>query len=297
MTDKPEKIAIVTGANNGIGFETTVGMAKAGFHVIMACRNEEKGETARSDVMMRVPAASLEVMILDLSDYASVRSFAAAFRARYAKLDVLINNAGILLYSAKTNRDGIELQFATNHLGHFLLTALLTDMMPNDPASRIVALSSIGHKGACIDFDDLTCGGDGGAAYGQSKLACLLFGDELDRRLQASGSRIKALTVHPGGSDSGLFNDMTEAARIALKAQVEQFLHSNAEAAKPSLLAALSPGAAGGHYYGPTGPQEMSGEVGPATRDPITQDLDVAKRLWAMSEDLIGQTFTIKRIN
>lgn len=293
MKSPSQKIAIVTGANNGIGFETTVGMAEAGFHVIMACRNQEKAEAAKAEVMQRVPSASLDVILLDLSDLASVRSFAKVFRARYSKLDVLINNAGILLYSVQTNGDDVELQFATNHLGHFLLTALLIDMIPDDPSSRIVSLSSIAHKGASIHFEDLTCGNDGGVAYGQSKLACLLFGDELDRRLRAAGKVLKSVSVHPGGSDSGLFSDMEEDQREALKSQVEQLLHSNADAAKPSLLAALSVDVEGGDFYGPTGPQEMSGEVGKAIRNPICTDYEIAGRLWRLSEEMTRHRFSL----
>ncbi len=293
MNTQARKIAVVTGANNGIGYETALGMADAGYHVIMACRSQQKAEAARADLLKRVPSASLDIMLLDLGDFASVRAFADAFRARYAQLDVLINNAGILLYSAQTNSDGIELQFATNHLGHFLLTALLIDLVPNDPASRIVAVSSLAHKGASIHFDDLTCDGDGDAAYGQSKLACLLFGEELDRRLRAARRSIKALSVHPGGSESGLFHNVDKDQLAQMKAQVEQFLHSTESAAKPSLHAALSPEVEGGDYYGPIGPQEMSGEVGEATRDPMTKDMEVAKRLWTLSERMTAHPFTV----
>ncbi len=293
MAVQSERIAIVTGANNGIGFETTVGMAEAGYHVVMACRSQHKAEAAKADVMKGVPSASLDVIQLELSDLASVRAFTEAFRSRYSRLDVLINNAGILLYSTETNGDGVELQFATNHLGHFLLTALLFDMIPDDPASRIVALSSLGHKGADIHFDDLSCGGDGGVAYGQSKLACLLFGDELDRRLRAAGRETKALSVHPGGSESGLFQNVAPGQLAEMKAQVEQFLHSPEEAAKPTQHAALSPDVEGGDYYGPIGPQEMSGEVGNATRDPITEDAEIAKRLWGLSETMTDQAFSV----
>ncbi len=293
MPKQSEKVAIVTGANNGIGFETTVGMAEAGFNVVMACRSLEKAEAAKANVLARIPSASLDILVLDLSDVTSVHAFTDAFRNRYSKLDVLINNAGILLYSAQTNADGVELQFATNHLGHFLLTARLIDMIPDNPASRIVSLSSIAHKNADIHFDDLTCGQDGGVAYGQSKLACLLFGDELNRRLKASGNSLKSLTVHPGGSDSGLFNELDEATRANMKAQVEKLLHSNEDAAKPSLFAALSDQVKGGEYYGPTGPEEMSGKTGVATRNPICEDRDLAKRLWRLSEEMTDQTFAI----
>lgn len=287
------KVAIVTGANNGIGFETTIGMSEAGYHVVMACRSQEKAEAARLEVIKRVASASLDIIVLDLSDLASVHAFAEAFRARYSHVDILINNAGILLYSSRTNGDGLELQFATNQLGHFLLTSLLIDRIPDDPASRIISLSSIAHKDASIHFEDLNCGGNGGVAYGQSKLACLLFGDELDRRLKAAGKVMKSISVHPGGSDSGLFSDLDEARREAMKKQVEQLLHSNKDAAKPSLYAALSAKANGGDYYGPTGPAEMSGDVGTAIRNPICDDHQVADRLWRLSEDLSGQMFRI----
>lgn len=293
MNTQSRKIAIITGANNGIGFETTIGMADAGFQVVMACRNKEKAQAALAEVKQRVPSASLDIILLDLGDFVSVGKFAETFRARYSHLDVLINNAGILLYSAQTNGDGTELQFATNHLGHFLLTALLIDMIPDDPASRVVSLSSLAHLNASIHFDDLTCGNDGGVAYGQSKLACLMFCDELDRRLRASGKKITSLSVHPGGSDSGLFHNVEEDQLEKMKKQVEHLLHSNEDAAKPSLHAALSPDVSGGGYYGPTGPREMNGEVGEATRDPITKDVEIAKRLWTSSEEMTGHPFTV----
>ncbi len=293
MSTPSRRTAIVTGANNGIGFETTIGMAMAGFHVVMACRSQEKAEAAKAEVLNQVPGASLDIMILDLSDLTSVRAFADEFRTRYRALDVLINNAGILLYEAQTGAEGVELQFATNQLGHFLLTALLIDLIKDDPASRVVSLSSIAHKGANIHFDDLTCGGDPMAAYGQSKLACLLFGDELDRRLKAAGKTLRSLTVHPGGSDSGLFQGLREEEREAMKAQVAHLLHSNADAAKPSLFAALSDEVEGGGFYGPTGPEEMSGEVGIAMRNPICSDHAVAARLWHLSEEMTSQTFSL----
>ena len=240
MSAQSQKTVIVTGANNGVGFETAAGMAEAGWQVVMACRSQTKAEEARARIAKRLPAAVLDVMLVDLSDFASVRAFAGNFRERYSQLDVLINNAGLLLYSAQTNDDGIELQLATNHLGHFLLTALLIDLMPDDEASRIVALSSVAHKGARIHFEDLTCGGNGGVAYGQSKLACLLFADELNRRLQAAGRKLKALAVHPGGTDSGLFDEMNRLQYFTLKALSPLFTHSNASAARPALHAAMA---------------------------------------------------------
>ncbi len=294
MSSKPQKIAIVTGANHGIGYETAVGMAGAGYRVVMACRNQEKAESAKASIIKRLPSASLDVMAIDLGDFASVRGFAREFRATYTRLDVLINNAGVLLYSAQTNGDGIEQQFATNHLGHFLLTALVFDLMPDDPASRIVSLSSIAHKAARIHFDDLTCGGNGGRAYGQSKLACLMFGEELHRRLQASGLKTRSVPVHPGGSDSGLFDEMSRGQYYFFKVLSPFILHSNASAARPSLFAALDPAAEGGIYYGPQGYREFRGRVGKAYRDPSTVDSESAKQLWQLSEQLTGQAFSLE---
>jgi len=287
----PDKIAVVTGANHGVGFETAVGMAEAGYHVVLACRSRDKGEAAKAVLETRVPEASLEILLIDLGNFASVRAFAETFRQRYERLDVLISNAGILLYSAKTNADGIELQLATNHLGHFLLTALLFDLMPDDPASRVVSLSSVAHKGARMHFDDLSCHGDGGVAYGQSKLACLMFADELNRRLNAAGRKIKALAVHPGGTDSGLFHEMSRVRYYVLKLLSPFITHSNASAARPSLHAALSGKVQGGEYYGPTGTMELRGRPGRAKRDPYSEDLAVAKQLWTLSEELVGACF------
>ena len=292
MSTEPDQIAIVTGANSGIGFDTAAGMAKAGYHVIMACRSEEKAEAAKALLTNRLPQALIDIMLIDLGDYASIRAFADDYRARYGRLDVLINNAGILLNSAQTGAGGVELQFVTNHLGHFLLTAVLLDLMPDAPASRIIALSSIAHKSAQIDFRDLTCGRDGLKAYGQSKLACLLFADELDRRLRAAGRKIKALAVHPGGSDSGLFDEMSRWQYLAFKALSPVIAHSNSEAAKPALHAALSRDVEGGDFYGPTGFMEMRGPVGTAQRSSVTANSTIAERLWGLSEELTGQPFT-----
>ncbi|MEX0345631.1 MAG: oxidoreductase [Rhizobiaceae bacterium] len=293
MGAEARKVAIVTGANNGIGFETAAGMAEAGFHVIMACRNRAKAETARASILKRLPTAALDILVIDLGDFASVRAFARDFRAAHTHLDVLINNAGILLYSAQTNGDGIEQQFATNHLGHFLLTALLFDLMPNNPSSRVVHLSSLAHKNSRINFDDLSCGGSGGAAYGQSKLACLLFGEELHRRLQAAGLQARSIPVHPGGSDSGLFEEMNLPFYYFMKVLSPFILHSNVSAAKPSLFAALNSEAEGGKYYGPVGFREFRGKVGAAYRDPSTRDPELANRLWTLSEELTGQSFAL----
>lgn len=287
------RIAIVTGANNGIGFETTLAMAKYGFKVIMACRNMSKAEKAKTEILQQVPNADLDILSLDLSDLESVRSFAKEFKEKYTKLDVLINNAGILVYSGKKSNTGVELQFATNHLGHFLLTSLLMELIPDDHASRVVALSSLAHKGAKIHFDDLNCekDDDPDAAYGQSKLANLMFADELDRRLKASGKKIKALAVHPGGSDSGLFDEMSRLKYYFFKILSPFILNSSSSAARPSIFAALSSEVRGGEYFGPQGFNEFKGRVGVAKRSDYSKREDVASRLWKLSEEMTGQSF------
>ena len=295
MKSCSSKVAIVTGANNGIGFETTVGLAEADFHVMMGCRNQVKAEQAKAAIIDRVPTASLDILLIDLGDFDSVRAFVQEFRRKHAHLDVLINNAGILTKSANSNVDGIELQFATNHLGHFLLTALLLDLMPDDASSRIVHLSSLAHKDARIEFDDLHRNGNGLDAYGQSKLACLLFGNELERRARASGRKVRSITVHPGGSDSGLFDEMARWQYYLFKAVSPLLMGTPQSAAKPSLYAALGPDAEGGAYYGPQGLGEFRGRVGKAKRDPISVDLDLAQQLWTVSEQLTRQPFTIEQ--
>ncbi len=287
------RIAIVTGANNGIGFETSLAMANYGFKVIMACRNLTKAEKAKSEILQKSPNADLDILQLDLSDLESVRTFAKNFKNKYAQLDVLINNAGVLIYSGKKNKAGVELQFATNHLGHFLLTGLLLEQMPDNSTSRIVALSSLAHKEAKIHFDDLNCEttDDNGAAYGQSKLANLMFADELNRRLKKANKKIVALAVHPGGSDSGLFDEMSKITYYTFKILSPFIFHSNASAAKPSLFAALNPGVKGGEYFGPQGFREFRGRVGIAKRSDYSKREDIATRLWHLSEKMTDQAF------
>lgn len=295
LPSQKDRIAIVTGANNGIGFETTLAMAKYGFTVIMACRNLTKARKAKSDILKKLPDAHLPILQLDLSDLESVRVFAANFKKQYKKLDILINNAGVLIYSGKKNKQGVELQFATNHLGHFLLTNLLFDLMPDNSASRIVAVSSLALKKVKIHFEDLSCqkANDPDAAYGQSKLANLMFADELNRRLKHSGKDILALAVHPGGSDSGLFDEMSRLTYYTFKLLSPFILNSSSSAAKPSMFAALSKDLSGGEYLGPQGFNEFKGKVGIAKRSDYSKQEDIAAKLWQLSEEMTGQTFRI----
>lgn len=289
-------LAIVTGANSGVGFEVSVGLAKKGFKVIMACRNLEKAENAKKQLIERVPDADLEIIKLDLSDLSSVREFAQTFRSRFQKLNLLINNAGVLFNKPTRNKDNIEMQFATNHLGHFLLTFHLIDLMPDSADSRVVSLSSLAHKKSEIFFDDINCESatKWDVPYAQSKLACLLFGDELDRKLLSAGKKIVSVSAHPGGTDSGLFEHMPQILMTLMRYTfVPLFLHSAEGAAQPILKAALDSDVRGGEYYGPQGLFEMKGSPGKATRTKYSQREDVASRLWEISEELVGVPFKV----
>ena len=293
IPEQKQRIALVTGANNGIGYETTLALANYGFKVVMACRNIKKAEIAKAKILNKLPNADLDILQLDLSDLSNVTKSANQYKKKYKKLDVLINNAGVLVYSGKQNKAGVELQFATNHLGHFLLTNLLYEIMPNDQASRIVSLSSIAHKEAKIHFNDLNCEKttDKDAPYGQSKLANLMFADELNRRLKKDNKKILALAVYPGGSDSGLFDEMSRAKYYMFKILSPFILNSPTEAAKPSVFAALSNEVKGGEYFGPQGFNEFKGKVGFAQRSAYSKREDVAAQLWELSEKMTGQSF------
>ena len=206
IPDQSGKIAIVTGANSGIGFEAAKALAAKGAHVVMACRNMEKGEKAVDDIRAATPAAQLALKQLDLADLGSVRTFAADYQAQHSQLHMLINNAGVMALPYRTTEDGFEMQFGTNHLGHFALTGLLLPTLFATPGSRIVTVSSMAHQMGTIQFDDLGWEKSYSKwrAYGMSKLANLLFTYELQRKLTAAGADTIAVAVHPGYSATNL---------------------------------------------------------------------------------------------
>ncbi len=281
-------VAIVTGANAGLGKETVIGLAKTGLTVVMACRGLARGEAARAEILERLPRADLAVMELDLASLASVRAFAAAFREAQPKLDLLINNAGIMVPPPGRSEDGFEIQMAANYFGHFLLTALLIDSMPDSRRSRVVSLASIAHKSGRIRLDGLASAGD----YGQSKLACLMFAFELDRRLKRAGWKILSVAAHPGVSLTPLVRHMNPVLIALLRATVAPVLfHSAARGAESTLLAALGRKVEGGQYYGPQGLMEMRGRPGLARIAPQARDEAIAGRLWEQSEALTGAAF------
>ncbi|NJN74040.1 MAG: SDR family oxidoreductase [Limnothrix sp. RL_2_0] len=296
ISSQQGKMAIVTGANTGLGFETALGLAKVDATVILACRNLEKAEAAKTEILTKVPDAKLEVMQLDLASLSSVREFSAQYREKYAHLDLLINNAGIMFPPYSKTEDGFESQIGVNHLGHFLLTALLIDLMPDNSDSRIVSLSSNAHKFGKINFDDLQSEQkySSTAAYGQSKLACLMFADELDRKLKASDKNILSVAAHPGVAQTELSRHMPGFMVTLIRWTIAPFItHPVDEAALPTLLAALGSEVKGGDYFGPQGTAEMTGKPGIAVKADHAKDTDVTAKLWQVSEELTGQKFVV----
>jgi len=292
------RIAVVTGANTGLGFESALAFARTGMHVVMACRTESRALDAIARIRAEVPDAALEFMQLDLSDLDNVRAFATAFKDKHDKLDVLMNNAGIMMPPFSTTKDGFESQMGANHFGHFLLTSLLLDVMPDTPASRVVTLSSNAHKMGKkrILFDDVNFAQDYSAmvAYCQSKLACLMFANALDRRLKAAGKSIVVVSAHPGASDTELSRFLPKAMMAFFGLFAPLMTHKPVHAALPQLQAALDDNVEGGDYFGPTGFREMKGPPGKVKQLPYALDVGHQDRLWALSEELTGADFALE---
>ncbi|MBZ5201694.1 SDR family oxidoreductase [Planomicrobium chinense] len=288
-----EKTAIVTGANSGLGLETAKVFAAQGVQITLAVRDMDKGQTALEDIKKEAPGASIEVMKLDLSDLGSVRDFAEQVKGKMGSLDLLINNAGVMVPPFTKTKDGIELQFASNHLGHFALTGRLLPLLLKAPASRIVTLSSLAHRGAAIDFDNLdgSKGYKGMKFYGQSKLANLMFAQELDKRLKQHGLSTISIACHPGISATNLFKfGKREAPRI-FKGLMNRYFQPAAMGALPTIYAATEPGLKGGEYIGPDGKGQRRGYPAIETPHPAAHNEEVSKRLWEVSEKLTGVSF------
>ena len=290
------KTAIITGANNGLGFETTKGLVSKNVKVIMACRNVEKGKQAMNEILLHYPNAAIEVEELDLESLASVKDFAGRIKSKYLKLDFLINNAGIMVPPFRKTKDGFESQMGVNYFGHFLLTNLLFDLLKTTPDSRIINLSSIAHKRGIIDFENLNSekGYSKMKAYSQSKLACLIFAYELQRRISKSGANIKSIAAHPGVSNTNLFQNLPKLSAAVLRIIAPFFTHAPASATLPILYACLGENLNGGEYIGPTGFSEMKGKPGIVKSNKVSYDENIAKKLWVISEKLTGQQFLIK---
>ena len=295
IPDQTNKTAVVTGANSGLGLVTARELARKGAHVVMGVRTIEKGEAAAEEIRAQVPDARLDVARLDLADLASVREFAAAHEA---PLDLLVNNAGIMMTPKGTTKDGFELQFGTNHLGHFALTGLLLPALKQAGAARVVTVSSIEHYPGKIRFEDLhseRLGYGPRKAYQQTKAANVLFGLELDRRLSAKGSDLISVLAHPGYSDTNLqTTGPTGPAKWAMQFVGNRLIAQSAEkGALPQLYAATAPDVHGADFFGPDGYRALRGHPTRVPPSRYAADPDVAKRLWQVSEESTGVRYEL----
>jgi len=291
IPDQTGRVAVITGSNTGLGFETAKALAAKGARVVLAVRNLDKGKDAATLITRATPSADLALQELDLGSLASVREAAAELKSDYDHIDLLINNAGLMYPSPRqTTKDGFEIQFGTNHLGHFALTGLLLDRLTDTAGSRIVTVSSVGHRvRAAIHFDDLQFERSYNrvAAYGQSKLANLLFTYELQRRLAATGAPTIAVAAHPGGSDTELGRHLP----AFLLPAAMLIAQSAAMGALPQLRAATDPAVVGAQYYGPDGIGGMRGNPKVVSSSKQSHDVELQRRLWAVSEELTGVAY------
>ena len=296
------RTAVITGANTGIGFEAARVLAARGARVVLAVRNLDKGKDAAARISAATPGADVTVQSLDLSSLASVREAAEELRAGHDKIDLLVNNAGVMYTPLSRTADGFELQFGTNHLGHFALTGLLLDRLTSVDGSRVVTISSVAHRIlARIHWDDLQWERGYGrvpgygrvAAYGQAKLANLMFTYELQRRLEAAAKPTIAVAAHPGLLNTELIRNSPAPLRVAAGLAARYVSQTPAMGALPTLRAATDPSAAGGEYYGPSGFQELVGNPVVVSSTPQSHDGEQQRRLWAVSEELTGVTFPI----
>ena len=296
IPDLTGKVIIVTGGNSGLGYESVKAFAEKGAEVILACRSTDKGESAKAQIESSNPSGKIVVKQLDLMDLSSVISFSADFKLKYDRLDVLLNNAGIMMTPYQLTKDGFESQLGTNHLGHFALTGLLLDVIVKTPKSRIVNVSSMAHKGGKIDFDNLSYD-DGSSyepmkAYRRSKIANLFFSYELQRKLTSNQSDTIAVAAHPGVSMTNLANHMEGTLMYKVFKLIGGFIsHSPANGALPQIMASVDPSVKPADYYGPDGFGEMKGNPVLVQSNKASHNLDDAGKLWEVSEKLTGVKF------
>ncbi|WP_445167187.1 SDR family NAD(P)-dependent oxidoreductase [Mycolicibacterium sp. Dal123E01] len=289
IPDQTGRTAVITGANTGLGYETARALVAKGARVVLAVRNLDKGKAAADLIARRFPGADVAVQELDLTSLESVRAAADQLRASHDKIDLLINNAGVMMTPKETTKDGFELQFGTNHLGHFALTGLLLDRLLATQGSRVVTVSSNGHRFGSINFDDLQSerSYNRTGAYGQAKLANLLFTYELQRRL--AGTTTVATAAHPGSSATELGRNLPKIVEWGFGLTVQ----SSEMGALPTLRAATDPAARGGQYYGPGGLLQMRGYPKLVSSNKKSYDVATQQRLWQVSEDLTGVVYPL----
>ena len=294
IPDQTGRVVLITGANSGIGYEAARALAPHGATVVMGCRNRAKAEDAVASIAETDPSGTTEILEMDLSDLDSVKQAAAEFLSTHDRLDVLVNNAGLMATPEQRTAQGFEMQFGVNHLGHYVLTGLLLDVLRSTPGSRIVSISSQGHRPGKINFDDLNSEKSYSPwpAYFQSKLANLLFTRELQSRLAEADIDVVAVAAHPGGSNTnlghetpnGILNKMAQFSRPVL----ELMMQSAAMGALPTLRAATDPDVVGGDYFGPDGIGEQRGHPVKRGMSNRARDDESADRLWTASEELTG---------
>jgi NAD(P)-dependent dehydrogenase (short-subunit alcohol dehydrogenase family) len=291
IPDQRARTAVVTGANIGLGRVVARELARRGAQVIIASRDAAKGAEAARTITAAFPSAKVEAALLDLADLSSIRAFADRIRAGNDHIDLLINNAGVMAAPYRRTADGFELQFGTNHLGHFALTGLLLRLLYERPDARVVTVSSQNHRGGQMRFDDLQ--GDRSysrwGAYAQSKLANLLFAFELERRLKTGGWRLISVAAHPGYSATNLqLSGPPPHERLLMRMSNRLFAQSAEMGALPILYAATAPGLQGGSYVGPDGPGEARGHPVLVQATKRAYDEEDARHLWDISEQLTG---------
>ena len=289
------RTVVITGANSGIGYEAARQLAAKGAHVVLACRDQAKGRGAIESITAAQPSASVELMELDLADLGSIRRFAAAARAASPALHVLCNNAGVMAIPHRTTGDGFEMQFGTNHLGHFALTGLLLERLLATPGARVVTVSSGAHKFGVMHWNDLQGERSYGSwrAYGQSKLANLLFTYELQRRLATAHAELISVACHPGYAATNLQAAGPRMQGSSIGEAVWGFANrllaqSAAMGALPTLYAATAPDVRGGDYIGPDGLGEQWGHPKKVRSNARSHDPEAQRRLWEISEQLVG---------
>lgn len=298
IPDQSGRVALVTGANSGLGLETARELARAGAHVVLACRNADRAEQARADIRAS-GAGDTEALALDLADLDAVRDAAEAFRQQHDQLDLLVNNAGVMGVPRTETAQGFELQIGVNHLGHFALTGHLVDLVVAAEAGRVVTVSSLGHVPGRIRFDDLNWQRrySPWEAYFQSKLANLLFTQQLQRRLTAAGVDAIAAAAHPGMSSSNLGYSgdgiVGKAMRLARPVIEATFVQSTEMGALPILRAATDPDARPGDYFGPGGPTQQRGHPRRVDMRSSARDPEAGRRLWELSRELTGVDYPI----
>ncbi|MEU7278054.1 oxidoreductase [Streptomyces sp. NPDC045431] len=294
IPDQTDRVVVVTGANSGLGLATTRALARRGAHVILAVRDEAKGRRAAAEITAGLPAARLEVRPLDLADLDSVRAFADRLRADHPRLDVLVNNAGVMAPPRSLSPQGHELQFAVNHLGHFALTGLLLDLLSAGRDPRVVTVTSLNHRKGRLHWDDLT--GERAYApmgfYNQAKFANAVFGRELHRRLTRAGSPVRSMLAHPGYTATNLqTSGPVGLVKVLFGRLLVPLAQAPAQGALPQLYAATDPGAEGGELFGPDGRGELRGAPTRVALSPAAADAETGRRLWEVSERLTDVRF------